>query len=79
MLAAGWYWEDQGNTSMVVIGDPIKAIAMSPDDVATAVYGTAVSALDNITMQVSQPAAGLPSGQQVTLPLSYVTSDSVGV
>jgi hypothetical protein len=78
-LPPNWYWQDQGNTAMIVIGDPIQAIAMSPDDVATAVYGTAVSALDNITLQVSSPAAGLASGQQVTLPLSYVTSNSLGV
>ena len=78
-LPTGWYWEDQQNSSVIMIGDGIKAIAMSPDDIPSTVYGTAIDTANDITFQITSatnPATGLANGQQMVLPVSYVTSAS---
>jgi hypothetical protein len=74
-LPYGWYWEDQSNSALILLGDSVRAIAMSPDDIPTVVFGTAVDTTANITFQVSSPsnaATGLMNGQAVTLPPSFV-------
>jgi hypothetical protein len=75
-LAPGYYWEGQGTVESPPFGSSIEAIAMSPDDVASAVYGTVISgANSNVTFLVTSygdPSTGLSLAQEVTLPLSYV-------
>lgn len=79
-LATGFYWEDQGNTLTPGFASSVKAIAMSPDDVASTVSGSVfvpMSPAGNVTFIVtsaSDPNAGLSFGQSITLPLSYVTA-----
>lgn len=78
-LAPGYYWEDQGNTQTPAFASSIKAIAMSPDDVATAVYGTVIVPISpggNTTFGVtaSDAGPGVSFAQIITLPLSYVTA-----
>lgn len=79
-LASGYYWEDQGNMLTPGFAGSVKAIAMSPDDVASAVYGSVIlpmSPSGNTTFIVTSaddPNAGLSLGQSVTLPVSYVAA-----
>jgi hypothetical protein len=78
-LANGYYWEDQGNMLTPGFASSVKAIAMSPDDVATAVYGSVfvpMSPGGNVTFIATSGGAGtgVTFGQTITLPLSYVTA-----
>ena len=81
-LPAGWYWEDQQNTGMILLGDSVRAFAMSPDDMPTIVYGTAMDTANDITFQITSatnPATGLSNGQELVLPASYVTLANAAV
>lgn len=84
-LPSGWYWEDQGNASTP--SATVSALAMSPEGVGTAVYGSVLNSQGGVvTLQVVDPSAayapsspygaywgtGLTIGQVLTLPLSYV-------
>lgn len=75
-LGPGYYWESQGTTQSPTFGSPVEAIAMSPDDVASAVYGNVISgAGSNVTFLVTSygdPNSGLSLAQEITLPISYV-------
>jgi hypothetical protein len=74
-LPAGWYWEDQQNQAVPYVGQMINAIAMTPDDIASTVYGNATAVGGNVTFRIAQvidPGTGLVVGQMMTLPLSYV-------
>ena len=86
-LPSGWYWEDQGSTSSP--GAHVQALAMSPEGVATPVYGAVLSSSGGvIVLQIVDPAdvfmpsspygaywgTGLTIGQTLTLPLSYVVT-----
>jgi hypothetical protein len=91
-LPAGWYLEDLGNTQPIAVGQAVKAIAMSPDDVASAVYGVAVASGPTVSFQstsTSAPGFFVPPGMAApgvmmanppvstfTLPLSYVVTSN---
>jgi hypothetical protein len=77
-LAAGYYWEDQNNATVPALLGNVQALAMSPDDVASAVSGNVVlppvggSVTFMVTGTGSDPNNGISVMQTVTLPLSYV-------
>jgi hypothetical protein len=75
-LASGYYWESLGTTQSPSFGSSIEAIAMSPDDVASAVYGNVISgAGSNVTFLVTSYGdtnSGLSIAQEITLPVSFV-------
>jgi len=76
-LASGYYWENQNNTTNIPFGSSVEAIAMSQDDVASAVYGSTISAAGSATVtflvsSFQDPASGLFLAQEITLPLSFV-------
>lgn len=89
-LPSGWYWEDQGNTQPIAVGQMVKAIAMSPDDIATAIYGQSTASGANVSFSTyvgpgtfAPPGAMIPDFMMAnpplttfTLPLSYVEASA---
>jgi hypothetical protein len=83
-LASGYYWEDAGNTTTPGFGSTVMAIAMTPDDVAEAIYGRVYVPLSpggNTSFIVTgqspvDPNSGISMAQSITLPLSYISASS---
>ncbi len=83
-LATGYYWEDAGNTTTPGFGSEVMVIAMTPDDVAEAIYGKVyipISPGGNTSFVVTSqspadPNNGISFGQSVTLPVSYISTAS---
>jgi hypothetical protein len=83
-LATGYYWEDAGNTATPGFGSTVMAIAMTPDDVAEAIYGHVYIPLSpggNTSFIVTSQSPvdannGITFGQSVTLPVSYISTAS---